>query len=280
VRLLRALALAFALATNVHAAAPLRVASVNLSADEVLLEILPPGQLVAVTRWVDDASMSSAAGRVPQGVFRLQKADLEQLLALKPDLVVLSEYTDADFQRLLERSRVRVHRMGGLRSLAGVRQALLDLGRVVGQDGPARRLVERYDATLCDLERRLQGAPRPRLLYWSGDMTAGADTAIGALIEGAGATNVGRELGVAGIAAPGAERAFASDPDVVLVTDWPGAREAVTAHPLLSQLRAAREGRVVVMPNRLVVALSQHTADAAWWLAARLHPERVPETRP
>jgi iron complex transport system substrate-binding protein len=276
----RAFALVLALGASVHAAAPPRVASVNLSADEVLLEILPPGQLVAVTRWVDDASMSSAAGRVPPGIFRLQKADLEQLLALKPDLVVLSEYTDADFQRLLERSGARVHRMGGLRSLAGVRQALLDLGRVVGQDRAASRLVERYDATLSDLAHRLQGAPRPRLLYWSGDMTAGADTAIGALIEGAGATNVGRELGVVGIAAPGAERAFASDPDVVLVTDWPGAREAVTAHPLLSQLRAAREGRVVVMPNRLVVALSQHTADAAWWLAARLHPERVPETRP
>lgn len=275
-----ALALALGLATNVHAAVPLRVASVNLSADEVLLEILPPGQLVAVTRWVDDASMSGAAGRAPQQVFRLQKADLEQLLALRPDLVVLSEYTDADFQRLLERSGVRVHRMGGMRSLAGVRQALLELGQAVGQGPAARRLAERYDATLSDLARRLQGAPGPRLLYWSGDMTAGADTAIGALIEGAGATNVGRELGVVGIAAPGAERAFASDPDVVLVTDWPGAREAVTAHPLLSKLRAVREGRVVVMPNRLLVALSQYTADAVWWLAARLHPERVPETRP
>ncbi len=260
--------------------APQRVASVNLSADEVLLEILPPGRLVAVTRWVDDPAMSLAAGRVPSSVFRLQKADLEQLLALKPDLVVLSEYTDADFQRLLERSGARVHRMGGLRTLAGVRQALLELGRAVGEEAAARRLVAGYDATLADLARRLEGAPRPRLLYWSGGMTAGADTAIGALVEAAGAANVGRELGVEGIAAPGAERAFAADPDVLLVTDWPGAREELTRHPLLGQLRAVREGRVLVMPNRLLVALSQHTAEAVWWLAARLHPERVPERRP
>ena len=284
-RLLRRLAgalLALGLSAPAGAlpAAPQRVASVNLSADEVLLEILPPGRLVAVTRWVDDPAMSLAAGRVPSSVFRLQKADLEQLLALKPDLVVLSEYTDADFQRLLERSGVRVHRMGGLRTLAGVRQALLDLGRAVGEEAAARRLVAGYDATLADLARRLQGAPRPRLLYWSGGMTAGADTAIGALVEGAGAANVGRELGVEGIAAPGAERAFAADPDVLLVTDWPSAREELTRHPLLGQLRAVREGRVLVMPNRLLVALSQHTAEAAWWLAARLHPERVPERRP
>lgn len=274
------LALGLAAPAGAGTPAPRRVASVNLSADEVLLEILPPGRLVAVTRWVDDPTMSLAAGRVPPAVFRLQKADLEQLLALKPDLVVLSEYTDADFQRLLERSGVRVHRMGGLRTLAGVRQALLDLGRAVGEEAAARRLVAGYDATLADLARRLQGAPRPRLLYWSGGMTAGADTAIGALVEAAGAANVGRELGVEGIAAPGAERAFAADPDVVLVTDWPGAREEIAGHPLLGQLRAVREGRVLVMPNRLLVALSQHTAEAVWWLAARLHPERVPERRP
>jgi ABC-type Fe3+-hydroxamate transport system substrate-binding protein len=111
-------------------------------------------------------------------------------------------------------------------------------------------------------------------------MTAGADTAIGALIEAAGAVNVGREMGVQGIAPPGAERAFVADPDVVLVSSYPGGIEAVKDHPLLSRLRAVREGRVVVMPNRLLIALSQYTADACWDLAARLHPDRVPRERP
>jgi iron complex transport system substrate-binding protein len=256
------------------------VASVNLSADEVLVEILPPERLIGVTRWVDDPQSSNAAGRVPPGVFRFQKADLEQLVGVAPELVVASEYTDADFQRLLERSGVRVHRMVGLATLDGIRRAILDLGREVGAEPGARRLVERYDATLADVGRRLAGAKRPRVLYWSGGMTAGADTAIGALVEGAGGINVGRELGVVGIAPAGAERAFEADPDVILVTTWPGAREAVETHPLLAQLRAVRAGRIVVMPNRLLVALSHHTADAVWWLAARLHPQRVPESRP
>jgi iron complex transport system substrate-binding protein len=170
--------------------------------------------------------------------------------------------------------------MRGLDTLQGVRQALLDLGRAVGAEDAARRLVERYDATLADVARRLKGARKPRVLYWSGGMTAGADTAIGALIEGAGGINVGRELGVQGISPPGAERAFAADPDVVLVTTWPDAVDGVAGHPLLSQLRAVREKRVLAMPNCLLVALSHHTAEAVWWLAARLHPTLVPETRP
>jgi ABC-type Fe3+-hydroxamate transport system substrate-binding protein len=140
--------------------------------------------------------------------------------------------------------------------------------------------VERYDATLAELARRLAGGRRPRVLYWSGEMTAGADTAIGALIEAAGARNVGREMGVEGITPPGTERAFVADPDVILVSSWPGGLEAVTQHPLLSRLRAVREGHVVVMPNELLITLSQYTADACWDLASRLHPDVVPRKRP
>jgi iron complex transport system substrate-binding protein len=259
---------------------PQRVASLNLSADEVLAEILPPDRLVSVTRWVDEPGTSNIVGRIPPSVYRFAKVDMERLVALRPDLVVVSEYTDADFLDLVARSRMRYHRMGGLDSLAGVRSAILDLGRAVGEEAAAQRLVVEYDAKLRELERRIAGARKPRVLYWTSGMTAGAGTAIGALIEGAGGVNVGRELGVQGIAPPGDERAFVADPDVVLVGAWPRAVEGIKQHPLLSKLRAVREGRIIVMPNELLVALSQYTADACWYLASRLHPDRVPRARP
>jgi len=257
--------------------APSRVASINLSADEILVEILPPGRLVSVTQWADAQGTSNIVGRVPPDVYRFVKADMERLVALRPDLVVVSEYTDADFLKLLQTSGLRVHRMVGLDSLAGIRGAILDLGRAVGEEAAARRLVAGYDARLAELSRRLAGARRPRVLYWSGNMTAGEGTAIGALIEVAGGVNVGRELGVVGIAPPGAERAFAADADVVLVGTWPGSIEALTSHPLLSQARAVREGHVLALATEKLVALSQFTADAAWDLAHLLHPDRVPE---
>jgi iron complex transport system substrate-binding protein len=252
----------------------------NLAADEVLVDILPPARLVSVTRWVDDKGTSNVLGRVPASVFRIQKADMERLVALTPDLVVVSQYTDADFLDLLSRSGIRHHRMQGLDSIEGIRAAILELGRAVGEEAAARSLVSRYDATLADLARRLAGAVRPRVLYWSGAMTAGDKTAIGAIIERAGALNVGRELGVEGIAPIGAERAFVADPDAVLIGTWDGAEAALRDHPLLSRLRAVREGRIVGMPTELLVALSQYTADACWDLASRLHPDRVPRKRP
>jgi len=261
------------------AAPPQRVASLNLTSDELLAEMIP-ARLVAVTRWADDAEMSNVAGRVPPGAERLPRADIERLVALRPDLVVVSEYTDADFLRLLEKSGLRFHRMSGLSSLAGIRAAILDLGRAVGADEAAARLAARHDAVLAELARRVAGAPRPRVLYWADPHTAGSGTSFGAIIEAAGGVNVAAEMGLSGIVPLPGERAFAAAPDVFLVTAGSGAAAALRRHPLLSRTRAVREGRIVEMPNRLLVALSDHAADACWWLGARLHPGLVPEAPP
>jgi iron complex transport system substrate-binding protein len=260
--------------------APKRVASLNLTADEILVEILPPDRLVAVTRWADEPGTSNVVGRAPASAFRFQKADMERLMALAPDLAVLSEYTDADFMRLVERSGIRTHRMVGLSSLAGIRAAILDLGAAVGEPEAAHGLVARYDQVLAELGRRLAGAARPRVLYWADPHTAGSGTAIGALIEGGGGVNVAAALGISGIEAVGAERVFVADPDVVLIGSGWGTAEALRQHPLLSQLRAVRTGRIVELPTELLVTLSHHAAFACWRLASLLHPERVTSANP
>ena len=152
-------------------APPRRVASLNLASDEILADILPLGRLVAVTALVDEPGTSNAVGRIPASIARFPKVDVERLIALRPDLVVVSEYTDADVLRALRQSGLRVHRMTGLDSLEGFKRALLDLGEVVGEKARASKLAADFDARLADIDRRIQGTPRPRLLYWASGFT-------------------------------------------------------------------------------------------------------------
>ena len=255
-------------------AAPQRVASLNLASDEILADILPLERLVAVTALVDEAGTSNAVGRIPPSVARFPKVDIERLIALRPDLVVVSEYTDADVLRALRQSGLKVHRMTGLDSLEGFKRALLDLGELVGEKERASKLAADFDARLGDIGRRIQGAPRPRLLYWASGFTAGSKTAFDALIRCGGGENAASLAGISGITPLGAERAYGLDPDWLFIGSHTTTAKEIREHPLLSRMRAVKAGHVVEMPTELLVALNHHAAASCEFMAKALHPER------
>ena len=179
----------------------------NLSADEILVELLPLERLVSVTRWADSGQRQHhrprARFRVPHPEGRHRAA---RRAAARP-----GRRLRVHRRRLPEASSRRpacaTTESTASRRCRGSGKAILDLGRAVGEPAAAERVVKAFDAKLADVARRLAGVKQPRLLYWSSGMTAGADTAIGSLIECAGARNVGRELGLTGIVPPGGERA-------------------------------------------------------------------------
>ena len=254
--------------------APGRVASLNLASDEILADILPVERLVAVTALVDEVGTSNVVGRIPESVARFPKVDIERLIALRPDLVVVSEYTDADVLRALRQSGLRVHRMIGLDSLPGFRKALLDLGQAVGEVAAASRLARDFDRRLEAIELKLQGVPRPRLLYWASGFTAGSKTAFDALIRCGGGENAAAQAGISGITPLGAERAYGLDPDWLFIGSQTSSSREIRDHPLLSMMRAVRAGHIVEMPTELLVALNHHSAGSCEFMARRLHPER------
>ena len=256
-----------------RAAAPQRVASLNLASDEILADILPLSRLVAVTALVDEAGTSNAVGRIPASIARFPKVDVERLIALRPDLVVVSEYTDADVLRALRQSGLKVHRMTGLDSLEGFRRALLELGDVVGENDRTAKLAADFDARLGDINRRIKGTARPRLLYWASGFTAGSKTAFDALIRCGGGENAAALAGISGITPLGAERAYGLDPDWLFIGSHTTTSKEIHEHPLLSRMRAVKAGHVVEMPTELLVALNHHAAASCEFMAKALHPE-------
>ena len=97
-------------------ATPRRIVSIALSADETLVDLVPPERLVGVTTFIDDPSIPPASGRVPAAAVRVT-GEPEALLALRPDIVFASAYTRPDALAILAGAGVPVVGSGALRTL-------------------------------------------------------------------------------------------------------------------------------------------------------------------
>ncbi len=278
-RLLVGLALLAALAAGDAPAsppAPRRICSVSLAGDELLALLVPADRVVCVSRYADDPDLAACAGHWPPAIPRLA-ASLEAVLARRPDLVVAAPWNRADFLRTLRHVAVPVLVLPDVRGFEDVRRAVLDLGRAVKETERARRIVRDMDARLAGLARRLAGVTRrPRVLFFSHLVVAGAETTIDEVIDRAGGRNAARELGITGHRRVSLEAILSLDPDVLLVGRGGGdsLAAALAAWPALRNLRAVREGRTCEVPARFLTTVGPALARGAEAVARCLHPGR------
>ncbi|WP_317616335.1 substrate-binding domain-containing protein [Paracoccus mutanolyticus] len=80
-------------------AAPRRVVSINLCTDQLALAVAAPGQLVSVSELARDPALSAMASRA--AAIPSNRGRAEEVLALRPDLVLASSLGDAATVRLL-----------------------------------------------------------------------------------------------------------------------------------------------------------------------------------
>lgn len=214
-------------------------------------------------------------------------ANLEVILALKPDLILDVGSTSATFVSLATR----------VQEQTGIPYALLDgrfdataasyrtLGRLTRRAVEAEELARYTDETLATMRQRIAAIPperRPRVYYGRGPR--GLETGLSGSInvetmEFLGAHNVASER-KGGIANVSVEQVLLWDPDVIITIDQDFAR-SVRSDPVWASVKAVRDGRVHLSPkmpfgwvdfppsvNRLV---------GLWWLGKVLYPALFPE---
>lgn len=255
---------------------PSRIVSLTLGTDEMLAELVPIERVVAVTVFADDAGISNVSGRYPKDLVRVNDANPERIIALTPDLVCVAPYNSADSLKLLERSGLKIYRNDFVNDMAEIETGLTRLGEQVGEPARARELIEQMRERRRRLADRLRAVShRPRVLFWSAGFTSGRRSTIDEVIREGGGVNVAAELNLEGSAELAPERVVAADPDVVLLSYWKDDERQgqIASHPILRQLRAVREGRVVSIESRYLTSVSPFVVEATERLARALHPE-------
>ncbi len=258
-------------------AKPQRIVSQTVATDEILLALVAPERLVALSQLADDARYSYCADRA-QTVAGRCGGSAEAILQLRPDLIFVASYSRAELVELLSAGGAPVYRLTKFGGLADIKANICAIGEAVGETAAAEALVAAMDRRFAALGERARQRGRPlRMMSFGGShFTAGTETTFDDLVRAVGGVNVAAEHGVVGFRQISSEQLLAWRPDVIVISAESGKEDAVRQQWLADPAVAAAIGwnprRLVVVESRALTTVSQHLADAAEHLEARLFP--------
>jgi iron complex transport system substrate-binding protein len=253
---------------------PQRIISQTLGTDEILFAICPSSRIVGVSTLARNEDYSNI---LPQAKASTAEPSMgaEQVLRLKPDLIFVASYSRAEIIEMLRASHAPIFRFANFDRIEDMKTNIRIVGRAIGEDEAAERLVADMDRRLGALQERMpEGQARPKMMTYSGDgYTAGANTLFDDVIRAAGGINIS-SVHVCGFGRVSGEQVLQWNPDVIVTGFKAGqeqvVREALLRNAAVAATRAGKEGRIIMIPERLFVAASQHVVDAAEMVSEKL----------
>jgi ABC-type Fe3+-hydroxamate transport system substrate-binding protein len=247
---------------------PDRIVALDAGSAELIAALGAVDRLVGVPVGVNvDAAETPA-----QVVDENGTVDIGAVVALEPDLVVVTPETDrVDAAQVERRTRAPVYVQPAL-TVGDVRRAALDLGFLLGRPVEARRLAGKLEKDVADVERKLADVKPTTAFVDTGLFVTIRDPSLFAdLIRRAKGENVATETDAGPLSA---EELAGRDPDVYLVTSDSGLTlEDLRRSPQTRDLTAVKDGRVVVLPLDLVTRAGPRVAEALQTIAVALHPD-------
>ncbi len=265
------LAITFAGATECRAAEPpepRRIVSINLAADELVLQLAEAGNIAALSHLASDPRLSRLADRA--AAFPSTSTAVEEILMLEPDIVFGSQYTPRITAELLERLGIEFVALPVATNIDECRELVLSVAEILGVQKRGEALVADMDRRFAELQQRVaERSIRPTALsYLQGGYTQGAESLLHHIMEAAGLRNHAESLGIRGEASLPLEKLILSPPDFLILLpfhdDDPTLGNMLVRHRALRQL-SGRMYRIEI-PLAWTINGNNLTVDTAEYL--------------
>lgn len=232
---------------------PKRIVSLDFCADQYVLKLADPGQIVAVSK---DAVREFSYMREAAHAYPKIATTVEAALAARPDLVVRSYGGGLGATAALERAGVSVLDVGYPQTLAEIESTTLRLGKALGRLPEAETVVDQMRQRLAAVRTAGAKANAASALYVTpSGVTTGPGSWLDALMVEAGLVNFETQPGWR----PLPLERLARETPAVLVTAffnqtsrqqdiWSTARHPLTQRLLATTAQAALDGAVTACP--------------------------------
>lgn len=252
---------------------PQRIVTLALSSDEMVLAMVQPERVVALHYLADDPGISTIADKAGKIKERMKDYNAEQILELKPDLIIAPEWNRADLIQTLRDMGMPVFVSKGPSSVVEVKQAIREIAQAIGEEEAGAAMLSRVDTELADIAAKVKNIPPERrqtlvlishMAAYGGkgslfdDMCGYAGVINGAAAAGLGKNDVLTKEGIISI-----------NPDFILVPTWGNGKldankikADLENDPALQSVKAIRNKRLVQLPDMYLYCASQDIVQA------------------
>lgn len=256
-----------------------RIISLAPSNTEILFALGAAGQVIARDSFSD---FPPEVATVPDIGSTWETLNLEQLVALQPDLVLAAGIQSPEQVKAMEDAGLKVFLVPNPVVLEDLYANLEAVGRLIGREAEATALIESLKSRVAAVDAKIATTNQKPTVFYELDAsqdpakpwTAGPGSFHDALIARAGGMNIAAKLDSAW-AQMSLEQIVAADPDIILLGDakWGTTPESVAQRPGWGSLRAVKEGRVIPFDDDTISRPGPRLVDALENLARILHPE-------
>ena len=246
-----------------------RLVSMNVCTDQLVLTLADPEQILGLSRFSRDGWQSQAGdlSRYP-----VLSGGAEDVLLIKPDIVVASAFDKRATRELLKAKGLRLAELAVPRTLDEARRQIREAGDITGHPDRAAAEIARLDAALART-RQAVSARHYRVLPLSRrGWVAGSDSFVGSLLTETGLRSAAGDLGFAFGGFASLEAIVNLRPDFLVVSQTGDVAhddgQAFLLHPALE--RFYPPAKRIVIPERMTECGGVLLADALDALTAEL----------
>jgi iron complex transport system substrate-binding protein len=247
-----------------------RIVSMNVCTDQLLITLADPDQILGLSRYSRDAWQSWAADDASR--YKLLSGGAEDVLVLRPDIVVASLFDKRSTRELLRENGLHLAEFAVPRNLDEVKTQIREMGDIAGHPDRAAAEIARLDAAIARARQAVADKHYSVLPLSRRGWVSGSESLVSSLLAETGLFNAASDLGVAYGGFASMEAIVNLKPDFILVSEAGDRAEddgrAFLLHPALE--RFYPPSRRIVIPERLTVCGGVMLADALDVLIAEL----------
>lgn len=227
------------------------IVSTNPCADAMLVELVPPQRIAAISHYSHDPMATSIPLQVASR-FRVTHGTAEEIVTMRPELVIASSFTAPATREAYRRAGLKTLYLDSPTTIEASKAQVTELATALDAAEQGRAMNARIDQAVTDAAS--PRAPIPALIWIGGNLVSGGGNLLDEMMTRAGFSDHAAHYGLQFTGYLPIEHVVIDPPKVMLVPDEPGRIASSRAAQLRSRALAHLGSKVAEarFPRQLV----------------------------